>query len=174
MNKPAELLFHLSHELYSMETHFVSYLPVLSGSVMNIRLRRLVTNQAFRARDRRDWFGNLVNRYGVNPHGGYTAIKGILNEGSRELASARNPFTRDLVMLRHCLRIEQHVTSAYCTIASPGEFADFPAEADRLTSLLSKQKIAGMRLQAIESELSQVASFHRLPVDFGEQCWLDN
>lgn len=162
MNKYTELLFDSLHELYGMESQVATSLPVLSGSVMNVRLRKLLTDRAFRTRDRRDWLAGQLIQHGVPPDcRRCAAIRGILTAGNEDLERAGNPFSRDLVMVRHCLRIEQHATAAYGIVSPLAESAGFPTEVDRLAGFLSELKVACMRLQAIESELSRNANYHR-------------
>jgi len=162
MNTPIKLLLDSYQELHAMEVQVARSLPVLSGSVMNVRLRKLLTELAFRTRDRRDWLADQVIHHGDLPVTRMRlAISGILTAGNNDLAETRNPFMRDLLMIRHCIRIIQHVSLGYGSVSRLADSAGVPADGRCLASFLSELEVAGMRLKAIESELCPSTLFHR-------------
>ncbi len=162
LNCLPELLFDQLHELHAMESQVARSLPVLSGSVMNVRLRKLLTERALRARDRRDWLADQMMRHERQPETRmHLAIGGILGAGNKHLAETGDPFMRDLLMIRHCIRIEQHAARAYGFASRLAESAGLTAESGRLASFLSELIEAGVRFRSIESELSPAALFPR-------------
>ncbi len=155
---PSQILSDQLVQLHCMETQIARALPILAGSVLNIRLRRLLSGRAISARERCDTLEDLLKRY-ASPAARKTlnSIRGILAEGNTELTRIRNPRDRDVVMIEHCLRIEQHATTAYGIAVPRTNRMGFPGIAARFRLLLSDLETARPSFHAVEAEVFSLA-----------------
>ncbi len=132
--------------------------PVLAGSVMHPYLRQTLSLRARRARQRRDQIAGLREPESHVTHGGMCpAIKGILMEGGRDLARIRHPYTRDLAVLVHWMRIEQYAIVAYGIAVPVAKRIGMHQVADQMDALLSDLTAARRLLQSVEAEVSRIA-----------------
>ncbi len=166
LNCPSELLFDQIRELHCMEAEIARSLAVLSGSAINIRLRKLLWERALRSRERRDMLSDLRLNHGYAPkvrtcH----AIKGILSEGEKRLEAAGNFHTRDLVMIGHCMRIEHAAIITYRIASRLAQRSGFIEEAGQMSHVLSELEAARLPLQSLEGEFFHVASLKHSPRD---------
>lgn len=161
---PQNILSDQLHHLHSMETHIARELPVLSGSVFDMGLRRLLSSCARRARERRDALGDLLARHTHIPAAkAATCIRGILAEGNRDLSQIKNPRNRDVAMLEHFIRIEQHAATAYGIAIPLITRIEYPEIGAELKSLLSDLEAARAGFKTSEARLLYVAGKHSPP-----------
>ncbi len=144
-----------------METQIARELPVLAGSVLNAPLRRWLSRRAMAARQRRDQLENLLQHH-ASPVATRThrSIRAILVEGNRELARIHHPYARDVAMIEHCIRIEQHATTSYGIAVPMTHRSGFPAISGELNRLLEDLTNARSTFQALEETVFAIAACH--------------
>ena len=165
--KPTSLSQLLSDhlwQLHCMEMHISRTLPALAASVLNPRLRRLLSERAMCAYERREILEELLRRH-AHPLATKTRdlIKGILVEGNRDLARIHNPCSLDVAMIEHCIRIEQHATTAYGIAVPLTSRMGFPQVGDKLKLLLTDLVTARSSFHALEMEVFSIAARHHPP-----------
>jgi len=172
LNKPTGFTAVHFRELYSMERQVASTLPLLSGSVMNTRLRKLLWERCLRARDRRDQLAPLADGcHEAQSDVVCVVTRGILSGGHKILAVVGNPQVRDFMMVGHCLRVENHELSAYCRAALLAERGGYATEALLLLGMQSDLKIARLRLQSLEDELFPTETHDFSPNELKKAKW---
>lgn len=156
---PPQILADQLEQLHCMETKIARSLPILAGSAMNVQLRKWLCSRAKRARDRRDLLQDLRNRH---PHllasKPYDGIRSILAEGNRDLALIHHPYSRDVAVIEHCIRIEQHAKTAYGIAVPLTHRIGFPQLSGELKFLLSDLEAARIPYQSLESEIFSIAA----------------
>ncbi len=161
---PPQILTDQIEQLHCMETQIARTLPILAGSVLNVRLRRWLSCRARRARERRDQLKELLD---LHPHSlaskSYDSIRSILTEGNRDLARIHHPYSRDVAMIEHCIRIEQHARTAYGIAVPLTHRIGFPQISVRLKLLLTELETARHSYHAMEAELFAIAACHPQP-----------
>ncbi len=166
LTSPVLHLFDQLVRLHSMETHIARELPVLAGSVFNASLRRWLSRRAMDARARRDSLEDILKRHAhplaVRTH---DCIRTILAEGNRDLARIHHPRSRDVAMIEHCIRIEQHATTAYGIAVPLTHRIGFSRISDKLKPLLGDLETARPSFQALEAEVFSIAACQQPPSD---------
>jgi ferritin-like metal-binding protein YciE len=157
---PPHILSDHLERLYRMETHIARELPILAGSVLNANLRRLLCVRAMRARARRDHLENMIRH--AHPLAIKTpdSIRVILAEGNRDLARIHHPYSRDVAMIEHCTRIEQHATTAYGIAVPLTHRIGYPRISDKLKLLLDDLETARFSFKTVEAEIFSIAACH--------------
>ncbi|MES2438395.1 MAG: DUF892 family protein [Verrucomicrobiota bacterium] len=158
---PAHILSDQLWQLHCLESQVARALPVLSGSVLNSRLRGLLTGRARCARERHDILEDLIKHHG-HPTATKTldAVRGILAEGERELSRIHHPCVRDVAMIEHCIRIEQHATTAYGIAVPLAHRIGFSLISEKLRLLLGDLESARPSFQSVEAEVFAIAASH--------------
>jgi ferritin-like metal-binding protein YciE len=155
---PQALLFDQLAQLHLMEIHIARELPILAGSVLDTELRRLLSARAKCARERRDSVEELLGHHDhLSAVKTLDSIRGILAEGNKDLSAIRNPRSRDVAMVEHCIRIEQHATAAYGIAVPLINRIGFSGIGDRLKLSLSDLEKARPAFRSIERKLFIVA-----------------
>ena len=160
---PLQVLSDQLVQLHCMETHIARELLILAGSALNASLRRWLSRRAMAARARRDRLQDLVE---LHAHPFATRppdpIRSILAEGNRDLALIRHPFTRDVAVIEHCIRIEQHAITAYGVAVPLSHRNGFPRISDKLKPLLGDLETARLSFKTLEAEVFSIAACHPL------------
>ncbi len=110
------------------------------------------------ARQRRMHLEDLLKRH-AHPLTikAYDSIRGILVEGNRDLARIHQPCSRDIAMIEHCIRIEQHATTAYGIAVPLTHRIGFPRISTELKLLLGDLETARLTYHAFEAEVFSIA-----------------
>lgn len=141
-----------------MEIHIARELPILAGSVLDIDLRRLLSSRAKCARERRDHVEELLSGHDrLSEIKAVDSIRGILAEGNRDLSAIRNPRSRDVAAVEHCVRIEQHAITAYGIAIPLINRIGFSGIGDRLKLSLGDLEKARLAFCSVERNLFIVA-----------------
>lgn len=146
-------------QLHHMETNLARSLPILAGSVLNPQLRRLLSSRAQSARQRREALEKLAKHH-ARPLAVATQdlVGDIMTEGNNDLARIRHPFTRDVLMTEHCIRIEHQAMSAYGSILPITRAT--PNLSENLKRVLSDLEQARFSLKAMRSKMATIAEHH--------------
>ncbi|MES2920589.1 MAG: DUF892 family protein [Verrucomicrobiota bacterium] len=158
---PLQILSNQLVQLHCMETHIARELPILAGSALNASLRRWLSRRAMAARARRDRLQDLVELH-AHPFPTKTpdSIRGILAEGNRDLARIHHPCSRDVAVIEHCIRIEQHAITAYGIAVPLTDRIGFPRSSDKLKPLLGDLETARLTFKILEAEVFSIAASH--------------
>lgn len=153
---PQAVILDQLAQLHLMEIHIARELPILAGSVFDTELRGLLSARARCARERRNNVEELLGCHDLSAIKTLDSIRGILAEGNRDLSTIRNPRLRDVAMVEHCIRIEQHATTAYGIAVPLVNRIGFSGTGDRLKLSLGDLEKARPAFRSIERRLFSI------------------
>jgi ferritin-like metal-binding protein YciE len=154
------LLFDQLCDLHSVESQLADALPKLSSQVQHAGLRDVLERHCSETEEQLSLLQEVCEAHEFSP-GSDTcrAMAGLLKGGKAHLKSVKIPEVRDLMMIAHCLRIEQYEVAAYevsLSIAEKiGTFDDIVAV---LRRILAEERAVKNSLKELESEVFATAT----------------
>lgn len=155
---PRDLFIDQLRDIYSMEVQIGQSMPHLVALCANESLRELIERHAQQNCIQIAEISKIFERHGELP-GGDTckAMAGLIEGGTSHLRDVKDPHTRDLMMIAHCLRIEYHEMAAYEITSLLAVRLGMIQEQELLTELLGEEKDMAAALLEWEPFLFEIA-----------------
>jgi ferritin-like metal-binding protein YciE len=156
---PTDLLFDQLRDLYSAEDQLCDALPKLVDLIVNPPLRVAILNHIDETTGHFSELLRIFERHGV-PAGSdrCQAMAGLIKGGESHLEGVNNEATRDLMMIAHCLRIEQYKIAAYEISLRLAGRLGFIIEAGVLSELHAQEKQMAAKLLELEPDIFGMAA----------------
>ena len=151
IESPKDLLFDQLRDLRSVEEQLVKALPELVEKAEYPGLVKMLRSHAAETENQLARLDGLFERYAINTRTDKCkAMAGLLKGGACHLKKVSNPRTRDLMMVAHCLRIEQYEIAAYEITVRLARQTGFEPVEQILNELVARERAAKSQLEQIE------------------------
>jgi ferritin-like metal-binding protein YciE len=154
-----DLLWDQLRDLHSVESQLTAELPRLYRKTTHPELRMALEEhaseterQAARLKEIFEWNGVEIGSDKCK------AMAGLIKGGRAHLKAVENPHVRDLMMIAHCLRIEQYEIAAYEITRSLAAKTGSARIAEVLDQLLAEEKRARDRCWELEPMVFELAT----------------
>ncbi len=158
LQTPLDLFFDQLRDIHSMESQLCDSLPELAALSSDGGLRDAIAAHSHETDRQLEFILEIFERHRV-PVGKdkCKAIAGLIAGGDSHLESAKNPHTRDLMMVAHCLRIEHYEIAAYEITSRLADRLGLELEANLLNELMAQEMEMARWLTEFEPYLFQSA-----------------
>jgi|GEM_PF-1144501 len=158
VHTPRDLFFDQLRDIYSMEVQISQSMPHLVALCANESLRQLIERHAHQNCFQIAQISEIFERHGESP-GDDTckAIAGLIEGGTCNLRKVKDPHTRDLMMIAHCLRIEHYEMAAYDITTMLAGRLGMINEPELLSQLLEEEKDMAAALLQWEPVFFEIA-----------------
>jgi ferritin-like metal-binding protein YciE len=154
---PTDLLFDQLRDIYSFETQLAKAFPNVWRRSINGELRSLLQSHSVTTEAQAGRVHGIFELYGV-PLGSYPckAMAGLIEGGDAHLASAQTSALRDLMVIAHCLRIQEYQRAAYEITRRIAEKVGFEPVVGVLSAHLSEEMAASDGLRELEPRIFEL------------------
>lgn len=151
---PRALLFDQLQDLFSATDQEIASLPGLVARVTSPGLAGHITRRAGDLQECRETAGAMLRSHGMVPGVDLCrAMKGLIAGGEAHLDEVRDPTTRDLMVVAHCLRMEAYGIAASTICLTLAARLGFAAESASLSAVLRDRESAAASLCALANSL---------------------
>ena len=153
-----ELFLNQLRELYRAETQLGVSLQSLATLANHRSLRHMIVRHLVEIDRQKERIEKIFLRYDIAPPSDLSLeMKTLVDGGKAQLSTAPSVETRDLLLIVHCLRIEQYEMSAYEITARLAEQLGLLAEAEMLAECLAERDASAEILKKLQTEILRLA-----------------
>ncbi len=154
INHLVNLFFDQLRDIHSMESQVADTLPHLGSLATYPALREHFLSQEPLAREQKELVERVFDTHTREVGSDVClAMKGLVAGGNEHLAMAKDPCTRDFLLVAHGMRIQHYAIAAYQFAAALALHLDFVPERDVLSNQLAAGDRSARELEAIAAEL---------------------
>ena len=159
VTNPTDLYLDQLSDLHSMESQLDLSLPKLAPTAAHPQLRAILMKHAKESDTHARRLRGIFKKHGRPAHADKCkAIEGLISGGEAHLAAAREPHTRDLMMIAHFLRVEHYEIAAYGITGKLATSLGFREDAATLSDILAEEIRTARLLGDIQPEVFAAAT----------------